>query len=106
MEKARIQLTLLSLSFGGSWGSMGLGGGEGAFAAGSGADAGALLLSLVEEVFAVGVCAFSLSFSAEMGVSGTAFSGEADCVTASADFEMTAILVPGSTVSPSLATNY
>lgn len=97
-----MSLTLLSLSFGGSWGSEaeGLGGGE-----------GTLGLSLGSAVPALGICFSTVSFSAGAGAgSDTAllggFSEGATCVTPSLDFEMIAILVPGSTVSPSLATNW
>lgn len=92
-------LTLLSLSFGGSWGSMAEvleGGGEGALGA-----------SLGNEISALGIC-LSTSFSAGAGfdsVSLDVFSDGDTCVAPSADFEMIAIFVPGSTVSPSLATN-
>lgn len=93
-------LTLLSLSFGGSWGSVaeGLEGGT----------EGDLGFSLGGVVSALGICFSTFSFSAGAGSDAAllgAFSDGATCVTPSPDFEMIAILVPGSTVSPSLATN-
>lgn len=89
-------LTRLSLSFGGSWGSVAEGLGEG----------GGLPLG-----FSTTGVGFSF-FSSTGGVGGEAgfsdgFSSEgATCVTPSPDFDIIATLVPGSTVSPSLATNY
>lgn len=95
-----MMLTLLSLSLGGSTGSVaeGLGGGG----------AGALGFSLGGGVSDLGFGLSTASFSVGEG-SGDAllgiFSDGATCVTPSPDFEITAILVPGSTTSPSLATN-
>lgn len=95
--------TRLSLSLGGSCGSVadrlggGGGGGLGAFGFSGAGAASALGFR------------FSSTFSAGGG-GGAAFSPAlsdgATCVAPSPDLEITAILVPGSTVSPSLATNY
>ena len=95
-------LTLLSLSFGGSCGSEGEDlefGGE-----------GTLGLSLGSVVSALGICLSIFSFSAGAGDGSDAallggFSEGATCVTPSLDFDIIAIFVPGSTVSPSLAKN-
>lgn len=107
MDKGRSpRLTLLSLSLGGSWGSVteGLGrGGEGALGLGE-----VSVLGLGREVSSLGFSLSAFFFSAdglEAALLGT-FSDGATCDTPSPDFEITAILVPGSTVSPSLATNY
>lgn len=92
-------LTRLSLSLGGSWGS------EAALLGGGGGEAG-LGFSVTGAVstFAFG---FSSTFSAGGGgweaASSDAFFGGA---APSADFEIIATFVPGSTVSPSFATNY
>lgn len=95
------KLTRLSLSFGGSWGSVAerLGGGGEASTFGFGFST---LVSAGDSTLAFGGSAF---FSP---AGGSAFSeGFSDGATweAPSDFEMIAILVPGSTVSPSLATN-
>lgn len=84
---------------GGSWGSV-------AERLGGGGD-GALGFSLT------GVSTLGFSFSFSIFSAGAVweaacsdvFSDGATWVTPSADFEITATLVPGSTVSPSLATN-
>lgn len=74
-----------------------------------GCDEGAFCFSMAGDVSALDLC-FSLLVSAVGGGLGAAlsafFSDEADWVTPSTDFEMIAILVPGSTTSPSFATNY
>lgn len=94
--------TLLSLSFGGSCGSEAEGlevGGE-----------SILGLSLGSVASALGICLSKTSFSAGAGEIADAtllggFSDGATGVGPSLDFEIIATLVPGSTVSPSLAKN-
>lgn len=99
-------LTLLSLSLGGSWGSVAEGllrGGEGALGVGE-----VSALDLGREVSSLGFSLTVSFFSADVLESALlgACSDGATCATPSPDFEIIAILVPGSTVSPSLATNY
>lgn len=86
--------------------SLSLGGSRGSEAAALGcAGEGASGFSLMEGA----TLGFSASFSAGgdgLGASLPAFSSDgATCVILAADFEITATLVPGVTVSPSLATN-
>lgn len=96
-----MELTRLSLSLGGSWGSVGLGGeGGGALALGGGD--GPFFASLTEAVSALEVCFSTLSSFLE----GAGCSDGATCGAPSPDLEMAAILTPGSTVSPSFANNY
>lgn len=91
----------LSLSLGGSTGSEAdcLGGGDG----------GTFGFPITGAVSGLDFL-FSFLISAAGGGLGAAssnfFLDEATWVTLSPDFEMTAILVPGSTTSPSFATNY
>lgn len=96
-----MRLTRLSLSFGGSWGSEAelLGGGVHV----------TLGFSDMGAVSALGFGISSTFFAAGGGGEATlsdSFSDGATWVTPSLDFEMIATFVPGSTVSPSLATNY
>lgn len=93
-------LTLLSLSLGGSWGSLaeGLGGGR----------EGALGFSLLGGVSALG---FSVSTFFDFAGEGSeaallGLSSDGATWVTPPDFEMTAILEPGSTVSPTLATSW
>lgn len=74
------------------------GGGEGAFGLGCGGD-GSLAVSLTGAGSALGL--FSALFPSLEGDGLVAVS-----VAPSSDFEMAAILTPGSTVSPSLAKSY
>lgn len=94
-----MRLTLLSLSLGGSWGSIaeGLGG----------AGEGTLGFSILD-TSAFDVCLSATSFSAggEGRTTSSAFFLDGAFDVLLPDFEMTATLVPGTTVSPSLATNY
>lgn len=95
-----MMLTLLSLSLGGSWGSVAedLGGGGGDGALGFSLGGGVSILGFCSSTFS------SLLDGTEVTLLEVSSDG-ATCVTPSPDFEMMAILVPGSTVSPSLATN-
>lgn len=96
---SQTRLTRLSLSLGGSWGSDGevLGvGREGAFG-----------FSLT----GVSTCGTCVSIFFSTGIAGgvsllTVSSDGATWVSVGADLEITATLVPGVTVSPSLAVNY
>lgn len=96
-----IKLTRLSLSFGGSWGSI---------AECLGVDEDCLGFSVIEVISTLGVClsssVFSTGWDGWEAVFPDIFSDGATWATPSSDFEITAILVPGSTVSPSLATNW
>lgn len=98
--------TLLSLSLGGSWGSEAEGLEEG------GGAENALGFSLGSEVSSLtwGGCfstvtSFSAFGGSEGALLGVFSDGATWLVAPSPDFEMTAIFTPGSTVSPSLATN-
>ena len=100
MKDSYVRLTLLSLSLGGSRGS------EAEVLGGAGEDAfgfsliGASALSVSFSIF------FSFAGGDGCGASLSAFSSDgATCVSLEADFDITATLVPGVTVSPSLATN-
>lgn len=97
------KFTRLSLSLGGSTGSVGLGGGGSPLDLGCGGD-GSFFASFTGAVSAFGggvgdgwLTAFS---------DGAAFSEGAAFGAPSPDFEMAATLMPGSTVSPSLAKSY
>ena len=94
------ELTRLSLSLGGSWGSVGLGGDGGPLAFGGGDDS--FFASLIGAGSALGVCFSTVSFSLE----GNGCSDGATCAAASTDLEITATLTPGSTLSPSFAKSY
>lgn len=88
-------LTRLSLSLGGSWGSVGelnvAGGGLG--------------FSLAGWVSTLGAFFSSLTFWVGWGAAFSGVVSDGATWVASADLEMIAILLPGSTVSPSLARN-
>lgn len=90
-------LTRLSLSLGGSCGSLGELCGAGAFGF------SVLVVSTLGAFFSSGSLTFWVGLGA--GFSGAVSDG-ATWVVASADLEMIAILWPGSTVSPSLARSY
>lgn len=97
-----IKLTRLSLSFGGSWGSVGLGGGGSPLDLGGGGD-GSFFASLIGAVSGLGAtCSFSLEGDGWLA----GFSDGAAFGAPSPDLEMAATLMPGSTVSPSFAKSY
>ena len=94
------RLTLLSLSLGGSIGSVAVrfgGDGEEALGFSTAGEASTLAFGLSSFTVSAGGDGLEAAFS-------DFFSVGAAGATPSVDFEMTAIFVPGSTVSPSLAT--
>lgn len=98
-------LTLLSLSLGGSWGSDGESfedGGEGALGLSLGAESSNLGFSWA------GLLAFAFSSGFSFLVASALLVGDSDGATCawSLDFEIVAILAPGSTVSPTLAKSW